>query len=138
MSASALPAGGVAAPQRIVVCDDEPHITLAVSLKLKKAGFQTETHPDGQAAWESVAASPPALLVTDCQMPRLSGLDLLRAMRSHPPTADVPAIMLTGKGFELRPEEMEAEIGNVRLFPKPFSPRQLLDVVAELIESRSC
>jgi DNA-binding response OmpR family regulator len=135
-STAARPASISPAPGRIVICDDEPHITLAVSLKLKKGGFQTETHPDGQAAWESVHADPPTLVVTDCQMPRMSGLDLLRAMRADPRTAGVPAVMLTGKGFELEKRDMEAEFGPVRLFPKPFSPRQLLEVVAELTASQ--
>ena len=121
-----------AAPLRVVVCDDEPHITRAVSLKLRRAGFEVETHADGQSAWESIRLDPPHLLVTDCQMPRMSGLDLLRAMRRESGTADLPAIMLTGKGFELREEEMEAEMGPVRLFAKPFSPRGLLDAVAAL------
>ncbi len=117
---------------RVVVCDDEPHITLAVSLKLRKAGFEVETHPDGQSAWESVAANPPALIVTDCQMPRMSGLDLIRNVRREPRTTAVPTIMLTGKGFELDDAEMQREMGPVRLFPKPFSPRELLETVAEL------
>ena len=125
-------AGAAGPPPRVVVCDDEPHITLAVALKLRKAGFAVETHPDGLAAWESVAADPPDLLVTDCQMPRMSGLELLRALRREPRTAAVPAIMLTGKGFELDAAAMQREMGPVRLFPKPFSPRELLDAVTAL------
>ena len=119
--------------RRVVVCDDEPHITRAVALKLKKAGFEVETHPNGRLAWESVAADPPAAIVTDCQMPEMSGLDLLRAVRGGPATAAVPALMLTGKGFELSAAELDEEVGPVRLFAKPFSPRQLLAAVEELV-----
>ena len=118
---------------RVIVCDDEPHITRAVALKLRKAGYTVETHPDGRAAWESAAAEPPGLVVTDCQMPRMSGLEFLRAMRANPATAAVPAVMLTGKGFELNDEELRAELGPVRLFPKPFSPRQLLTATEQLL-----
>ena len=118
---------------RVVVCDDEPHITRAVALKLRKAGFAPETHPDGRAAWESAAADPPALVVTDCQMPRMSGLDFLRAMRADPATAAVPVVMLTGKGFELNEDELRAEFDPVRLFPKPFSPRELLAAAERLL-----
>ncbi|MFH5804165.1 response regulator [Alienimonas sp. DA493] len=128
-------AGSTPSPARVVICDDEPHITLAVSLKLRKAGYEVEAHPDGLSAWQSIAARPPALIVTDCQMPRMSGLDLLRSMRAEPRTAAVPAIMLTGKGFELSSVEMQSEMGPVRLFPKPFSPRELLDAVSAMMTS---
>ena len=116
---------------RVVVCDDEPHITRAVALKLRKAGFDAETHPDGRAAWESASADPPGLVVTDCQMPRMSGLEFLRALRADPATAGVPVVLLTGKGFELDEAELRAEFGRVRLFPKPFSPRKLLAAAEE-------
>ena len=118
---------------RVVVCDDEPHITRAVALKLRKAGFDAETHPDGRSAWESASATPPALVVTDCQMPRMSGLEFLRAMRAEAATAVVPVVMLTGKGFELDEAELRAEFGPVRLFPKPFSPRKLLAAAEEML-----
>lgn len=140
MDAAARPtAPHPAAPpsRRVVVCDDEPHITMAVSLKLRKAGYEVETHPDGRAAWESVAADPPALLVTDCQMPRMSGLDLLRNIRATPATAAVPAIMLTGKGLELDEADVQDAFGAVRLFSKPFSPRELLTAVAEMAPART-
>ena len=129
MTAPARPAA------RVIVCDDEPHITRAVALKLRKAGFEVETHPDGRAAWESADADAPALVVTDCQMPRMSGLEFLRALRAAPATAAVPAVMLTGKGFELSDAELQAELGPVRLFPKPFSPRQLLAAAEELLSA---
>ena len=126
-----------AAPARVVVCDDEPHITRAIALKLRRAGFEVETHPDGAAAWASVEADPPALVITDCQMPRMSGLDLLRNLRADDRTAGTPAIMLTGKGFELPEEELRGELGPVELFPKPFSPRELLSTAVGLTAGAS-
>ena len=119
--------------RRVVICDDEPHITRAVALKLKRAGYAPETHPDGRAAWDAVRRESPALVVTDCQMPRMSGLDLLRALRGEADTADTPVILLTGKGYELDEAELRAELGEVRLFAKPFSPRELLATVTALL-----
>ena len=118
---------------RIVICDDEPHITRAVALKLRRAGFAPETHPDGRAAWEAVLRETPGVVITDCQMPRMSGLELLRALRDAPATADTPVILLTGKGYELDEDELRAELGDVRLFAKPFSPRELLATVTTLL-----
>jgi CheY-like chemotaxis protein len=58
---------------RLVVCDDEVHITRTISMKLSKAGFDVETACDGQAALEAIQRELPALVITDCQMPRMGG-----------------------------------------------------------------
>ena len=63
---------------RVHVCDDEPHIVLAVSLKLSKAGIQVSTANNGEDAWDNIQKERPQLLITDLQMPRLDGLDLIR------------------------------------------------------------
>ena len=118
---------------RIVVCDDEPHITRAVSMKLTKAGFSVEACPDGQAAWEAVQRERPVLVVTDYQMPRLDGLELCGKLRSDASTEDLPVILLTAKGFELNDEQMRAEYRINKIVVKPFSPRELLKTVEELL-----
>ena len=90
----------------IHVCDDEPHIVLAVSLKFRKAGFDVTTAADGQAAWETIQRFRPQVVISDLQMPRLDGLGLVQKMRSDPVFQSVPVILLTAKGFEL-----DAEVG---------------------------
>lgn len=114
---------------RIVVCDDEAHITRAISMKLTKGGFAVETAPDGQAAWEAVCRSAPAMVITDYQMPRMDGLTLCRQLRSEPATSGLPIILLTAKGFELQDDELKAELGLSEIMTKPFSPRELLKSV---------
>ncbi|MBC7821804.1 MAG: response regulator [Planctomycetaceae bacterium] len=118
---------------RIHVCDDEPHIVLAVSLKFSKAGFQVTTANDGQAAWESIQADPPQLLITDLQMPRLDGLGLIKRLRSQPELHDLPVILLTAKGFELDEDELRNEYGVNHVRCKPFSPRELVALANSLL-----
>lgn len=122
---------------RIVVCDDESHIIRAIDLKLSRAGYAVETAPDGQAAWEAIERDSPAILVSDCQMPRLNGLELSRRLRSHEPTRATPIILLTAKGFELDDAELAAELAPFHLMSKPFSPRQLLTEVERLLGQRA-
>lgn len=117
----------------IHVCDDEPHIVLAVSLKFSKAGFRVTTDNNGQSAWESILRDPPELVITDLQMPRLDGLGLIKNLRSHPDLKDIPVILLTAKGFELDEEELRTEQGVQQVLCKPFSPRELLSVATSLL-----
>jgi DNA-binding response OmpR family regulator len=122
---------------RIHICDDEPHIVLAVSLKFSKAGFQVTTANDGQAAWEAIQLSPPDLLITDLQMPRLDGLGLIQRLRSDPQLREVPVILLTAKGFELEADELRSEYGVQHVICKPFSPRELVALANSLLTSVS-
>lgn len=115
------------------VCDDEPHIVLAVSLKFSKAGFQVTSDNNGQSAWESIQRDPPQLVISDLQMPLLDGLGLVKRMRSHPELKDIPVILLTAKGFELDEEEMRTEYGVQQVLCKPFSPRELISIANSLL-----
>lgn len=117
----------------IHVCDDEPHIVLAVSLKFSKAGFRVTSDNNGQSAWESILRDPPQLLITDLQMPLLDGLGLVKQMRSHPDLKDIPVVLLTAKGFELDEEELRAEYGVQQVLCKPFSPRELVSIANSLL-----
>jgi len=119
--------------RKILVADDEAHILHVVSMKLRNAGFEVITAVDGEEALELCAAERPDLLITDFQMPFLSGLELCKRLRTHEDTRDIPAMMLTARGFDIGPEEMEeARISAV--LAKPFSPREVLQKVTELLE----
>jgi two-component system, OmpR family, alkaline phosphatase synthesis response regulator PhoP len=113
----------------VLMCDDEPMIIRAAEIKLVRAGFEVRICPDGQAAWESIQERRPDLLISDCQMPRLGGLELLKRLREHEATRDLPVYMLTGKGFELSFDELREKYGLLGVISKPFSPRELLKTV---------
>ena len=119
----------------IHVCDDEPHIVLAVSLKFTKSGFRVTSDNNGESAWESILRDPPQLLITDLQMPRMDGLELIKRMRSDPNLKDIPVILLTAKGFELDEDELRSEYRIQQVLPKPFSPRELVAIANSLLEA---
>ena len=119
----------------IHVCDDEPHIVLAVSLKFTKSGFRVTSDNNGQSAWESILRDPPQLLITDLQMPRMDGLELIKRMRSHENLKDIPVILLTAKGYELDEDELRSEYRIQQVLPKPFSPRELVAIANSLLEA---
>ncbi len=119
--------------KKILVADDESHILHVVSLKLRNAGYGVITAQDGREAFELAQNDKPDLLITDLNMPQMSGIELLTAMRSHPATMHIPAIMLTARGYDLVEGEME-RCGILRMLSKPFSPRELLAAVNDILE----
>jgi len=111
--------------KRILLCDDEAHILRAAEFIFKRAGYDVVCGSDGQQGWERICERLPDIVVTDCQMPRLSGLGLAERIRQTPKTAHLPIIMLSSKGFELSSHELQKQYGIRCLIGKPFSPREL-------------
>ena len=119
--------------ERIVVCDDEPHIVQTVRMKLAKSGYDVETAENGGEALEAVRREMPALLITDLQMPLMDGLALCRELRSDPAAARLPIILLTAKGFEIDSDNLAQELRLSEVVLKPFSPRELLELAEHAI-----
>lgn len=119
--------------KKILICDDDAHILHVVATKLKNGGFDVVTAADGEEAWEAVTEETPQMVVTDYQMPGLSGLELCAKLRANPNTRGVPVILLTARGYTLD----DAKVGesNIRsIMVKPFSPRDLLHSVREILD----
>jgi len=119
---------------RLVLADDELHILRAAEFKLKRQGYDVVCANDGQEAWELVCQTSPDLLITDFQMPRLNGLDLIKRMREQPEYAEIPVLMLTAKAIELPQNELANSLGNVEIIDKPFSPRDLCNRAQQALE----
>lgn len=114
----------------ILIADDEPHIRSLVGAKLRAAGFTVVIASNGQDGLEEAQRVKPDLIVTDFQMPLLSGFEMCQKLYEDPETAEIPAIMLTARGHKLSPSEL-AKTGICLLMDKPFGPRELLNNVFE-------
>jgi len=119
---------------KVLVADDEIHILHVISLKLRNAGYEVLTAQDGREALDLAQMEIPDLIITDFQMPFLSGLELCQRLKQNPATRHIPAIMLTARGFALDPDEMTAT-GITTCINKPFGPRELLRIVNEKLSS---
>lgn len=116
----------------ILIADDETHILNVLSIKLANAGYNIITAEDGAEAYALAGEHHPDLVITDYQMPGLSGLELCSKLKCNPVTNQVPAILLTARGFSISNEDMQ--MGNIKeVITKPFSPRQVLTKVHELV-----
>ena len=122
------------AQKRVLVVDDEVHILHVLSLKLRNAGYEVSTAQDGREALALAQTENPDLLITDYQMPHLSGLELCRRLRQMQSTRNIPAIMLTARGFAVEQEALTAA-GVTACLNKPFSPREVLKVVENTLSA---
>ena len=123
-------------PATILCVDDEAHILHVVSLKLRNAGFNVLTAEDGEEGLSLAKQHRPDLIITDFQMPFLSGLELCIELKKYEPTRRTPAIMLTARGFAIPPNQMELT-NIVGVMNKPFSPRDVLARVQECLASQT-
>jgi CheY-like chemotaxis protein len=115
--------------KKVLLCDDEVHILRTAEIKVQRAGYDVRIANDGQQAWDLIQADLPDLLVTDVQMPRMDGLELVRRLRDNPATRELPIVMLTAKGFELATQELIGRWNVTAILSKPFSPRELVRLI---------
>jgi two-component system, OmpR family, alkaline phosphatase synthesis response regulator PhoP len=118
--------------KKVLVADDESHILSVVSLKLRNAGFEVICAHDGEEAFEMAVSEKPDLLITDYHMPGLSGLEVCQRLREKSDMKSLPAIMLSARGYHLTEAELQ-QSGISQMISKPFSPRQLLATVNEVL-----
>ena len=106
----------------VLVVDDEPSFTEALSVGLRRRGFEVRTAADGRAALKAIDESEPDLVLLDVMLPGMSGLDVCREIRKN---SKVPLIMLTALG-----EETDAvvglEIGADDYVAKPYRLHELV------------
>ena len=107
---------------RVLVVDDDPHLSDVVVRYLDKEGFEVTSARDGREGLEMALATLPDLVVLDLMLPGLDGLEVFRRLRK---VAPIPVVMLTARGSE---EDRVAglELGADDYLAKPFSPRELV------------
>ena len=86
--------------RRIVVADDERDIADLLTMSLEMHGFDVRAAHDGEAARELVLQTLPDLVILDWMMPKMTGIEVLTALRAHPQTREIPIVMLTAKASD--------------------------------------
>jgi len=117
---------------QVVVADDDDDIRDLVELKLTQSGYEVRTTTNGVEALEDIRRDPPQLAVLDVMMPGLSGIDVLREIRSDESLKDVRVVLLTARSRDTD-VDMGFSTGADDYLIKPFSPRELVHRVAALL-----
>jgi two-component system chemotaxis response regulator CheY len=116
----------------ILVVDDTKSMRKMVVAVLQGAGYSVEEAADGVEALEKAKGRVFDLVVTDHNMPRMSGVDLVRALRALPEYDEVALLVLsTEGGADLKNEGRAA--GASGWMTKPFVPEKMLDIVAQFL-----
>lgn len=114
---------------RVLVAEDNPALAVVLRLHLENAGFRVTVARDGAEAWNLLRNQDFEAVVTDQQMPGLTGSEICRRMRQESRLARVPVVMLTAKGLEMELHRVRDEFSVAAVLAKPFSIRQLVEIV---------
>lgn len=118
--------------KRVLLIEDEPNIIEAISFILSRDGWTVHTHEDGETALDKVAGMPPDMIILDIMLPGRSGFDVLRDLRNHDISKDIPVMMLTARGQE-KDRALALRLGANYFMTKPFSNRDVRDCVRTMI-----
>ena len=123
--------------QKILIVDDSATIRKMVRASLRGLdGAEFVDAANGLEAIEQIALGPVSLMVLDLNMPDMHGVDVLKFLRRHPSSRDVPVVVLTTRGDESSRETALAA-GATQYLTKPFVPQVLLTTARELLTASS-
>ena len=111
---------------KILVVDDSLAAATRLKYGLEEAGFSVEIARDGSKAWDKAQRQRFDLVVTDEQMPNMSGQELCQQLRGDTRYAHTPVIFLTGSRFGVDAEEPGDDLKVAATFTKPFHPATLV------------
>ena len=118
----------------VLIADDDEDILALVRTVLERSGHEVMVARDGAQALELARERRPDLAVLDISMPELDGLEVLRRLRASAETSQLPVVLLSARAQE-EDVAFGYENGASAYLPKPFSPRELTQRVAELLAS---
>jgi chemosensory pili system protein ChpA (sensor histidine kinase/response regulator) len=114
----------------VLVVDDSLTVRRVTQRLLVREGYRVSLAKDGLDALEKLADERPAVLLSDIEMPRMDGFDLLRNVRADPALAGLPVVMITSRTAQ-KHRELAAELGADHYLGKPYGEEELLSFVAQ-------
>ena len=127
-----LRSGGHGQGRQVLVVDDEPNICEAIRFILRRDGWGVSVLADGAQVLASLDSLRPDLIILDVMLPRVSGFEVLRAIRAHPQHGALPVILLTARG-QAAARELARDSGASLFMAKPFANADLLAAARQLV-----
>jgi DNA-binding response OmpR family regulator len=117
--------------QTVLVVDDNELMRLLLKTRLEREGYQVIEAFDGQTAIDVVLAQKPSVVICDLAMPKVSGLDVIKAVRQQLGESAPPFIVLTAN-YDSLTRIKSLEMGASEIFPKPIPFEKLLLAIKNL------
>jgi len=95
-------------PKRVLLVEDDRFLRRACEKSLQQQGFTVSTAPDGEEALRAIRADPPDIILLDLLMPKVSGFEVLKEIRSDEKTRSIPVIILTNSSKETDIREIQS------------------------------
>ena len=121
---------------RVLAVDDHEEILHIVKSKLSKSGYEVETVNDAALVLQKTKEFKPQVILMDIMMPKITGFELCRNIKSDKTLKKIKVIFLTAKDMDFARDKAE-EVGGDGFIAKPFSPNELLDYINKLVSNFS-
>lgn len=116
---------------RVLIAEDEPVFRRVITFTLERKGLEVEAVSNGQLALARLREETFDFVVTDHQMPYLTGIELLHHIRFTLELSTLPVILCTAKGLELDSEYLCDQYSLTAVLHKPFSPQRLAGLILD-------
>jgi len=121
--------------RRVLLVEDDRFLRRACEISLRQRGFAVTTAADGEEALRKVRAEVPDLILLDLLMPKMTGTEVLKALRAEEATREIRVLILSNSSREQDVEEIKT-LGVSGYFVKAdLSLQELGDMVARLLEA---
>jgi CheY-like chemotaxis protein len=120
--------------KRILIVDDQATVIRVVKLGLEEAGYEVDTASNGSECLVKLCSAHPDFLVTDIDMPRMTGRELCQAIEEQFPDRTFPIVVLTSR-TELEHRDWTRAIDNLTFMEKPVSVRRLLSHIGKSLSN---
>ena len=121
--------------KKILIADDEPHVSLILKQFLERAGYQVSTALNGEQALAKIDSDMPDIIITDVQMPKMNGIQLCEVIQQEKPQLQNLIIMMTSRtDSEIR--TWAEAYPYIELMEKPLSMRHLTSRLKEYFEQK--
>lgn len=120
---------------RILLVEDNVALSGVICFNLTRAGYEVTAVSNGREAIESLERGHFDLILSDQQMPKMTGIQLCEHIREMPDHVHTPFVLLTAKCMEIDVANLRQRLGMSAALPKPFSPSELLTCIEELLTS---
>ena len=118
--------------KKILVIEDEPHISKLVKVVLEKKGFEVIQAFVGREGLQKAKSEKPDLIILDVMMPKMDGFEVAKILGAAKETKEIPIIMLSSAA-QFKDKIKGIESGAVDYLTKPFDNKELLEKVKECL-----